>query len=114
MARPFTRCGRLLAPPGLSPGVVGVCFLVLGYFGVVMFGVCAGQGVVRCSCCCGSCSCRRVLWSRSWSWWLRLVVVVARAVTVVVMVAAVRLCVRVRAVDGLSVVGVRAGLGCGL
>ena len=31
----------------------------------------------------------------------------------VVMVAAVRLCVRVRAADGLSVVGVGAGLGVG-
>nr|DAK22622.1 MAG TPA: hypothetical protein [Caudoviricetes sp.] len=30
---------------GLFPGVVGKGFCVGGYFAVVMFGVCAGQGV---------------------------------------------------------------------
>nr|DAV54714.1 MAG TPA: hypothetical protein [Caudoviricetes sp.] len=38
-----TRSGRLGPRPGVSPGVSGVCFLVAGYFGVVMFVVCAGQ-----------------------------------------------------------------------
>nr|DAO81978.1 MAG TPA: hypothetical protein [Caudoviricetes sp.] len=39
----MTRSGGIRAHPGVSPGVPGVCFLVSGYFVVVIFGVCAGQ-----------------------------------------------------------------------
>nr|DAK85167.1 MAG TPA: hypothetical protein [Caudoviricetes sp.] len=42
MCGPNTRSGRLGCHPGLSPGVVGVCFSSRGYFVVVIFGVCAG------------------------------------------------------------------------
>nr|DAF51306.1 MAG TPA: hypothetical protein [Siphoviridae sp. ctRGj11] len=45
-----TRSGRLRWGGGLSPGLPGVCFSVCGYFVVVMFGVCAGQGVGLCLC----------------------------------------------------------------
>lgn len=78
----FTRSGRGRVWGRSLPGVSGFLFLVLGYFVVVMFGVSAGQSVARGSCCCGSCSCRRLLWSRSWLWWLQLVVVMAGAVMV--------------------------------
>nr|DAR17482.1 MAG TPA: hypothetical protein [Caudoviricetes sp.] len=47
---PMTRSGGIRARPGVSPGVPGVCFLVSGYFVVVIFGVCAGR--VCCVCLC--------------------------------------------------------------
>lgn len=68
---------------GLSPGVIGKGFLVAGYFGVVIFGVCAGQAclclfslaVFACLCvgvlvacvrvCVGGCVCTCVRWCRS-------------------------------------------------
>nr|DAO55319.1 MAG TPA: hypothetical protein [Caudoviricetes sp.] len=77
----MTRSGGIRAHPGVSPGLPGVCFSVCGYFGVVIFAVCAGQAcwclfslaVFVCLCvgvlvAC-ACVCARVCWC--WCWCVR-------------------------------------------